>query len=275
MQKFGLAIHLRNFKGNAEIHGNEFTNNHLNFNSICLQYENNSTQDGLTFDMAPATSWMAIDHFYSPNLDRTTQYLVPQQHHAHQLHSLIVFDNFATNRTLEISNNTFTRNLLVNSLISVSSPVGASNSSAQSQGQITIRYNNFTSSGSYIGTNLILITKQDQSLFSQPISITNYCGKGIDISYNNFTRIVGTCLTDTGIARVQCNNTQFAELVNTVYNDYGFINHTRQIAPSQGREGKAFDQASVEQLRSRIDNDTSVDSTIITGNRITNCSHGI
>jgi len=77
MQKFGLMIHLTNFKGGVTISDNQVNDVMLNFNDTCLYYENESTIDGRTFNMMPMTPWLAIDDFYTPNMDKETQLLIP------------------------------------------------------------------------------------------------------------------------------------------------------------------------------------------------------
>jgi hypothetical protein len=64
------------------------------------------------------------------------------------------------------------------------------------------------------------VTKQNTS------SEATACGLGIEISDNNFTSILGSCQVDTGLIRVQCNDTAFAELVKTddEDRDYTYIN---------------------------------------------------
>jgi len=83
MQKFGLVVHLTNFRGHANVIGNTISNIKLNFKDVCLYYENPSTKDGYTFDMMPLTPWISVDNFYSPNMDKETQFLIPMQHNAH------------------------------------------------------------------------------------------------------------------------------------------------------------------------------------------------
>lgn len=62
--------------------------------------------------------------------------------------------------------------------------------------------NVFEDSSAYLGTNAIVITKNDGRNSSDLVDATNYCGRGIEVSGNVFTRVVGTCQTDTGLVRI-------------------------------------------------------------------------
>jgi hypothetical protein len=231
MQKFGVGIHLRNFKGNVEIRDNVIQNILYNFNDFCLLYQTSANKGGERFDMTYAKPWLAVDHFDTPNVNAETRLLIPRQKDAHQLSSIIVIDNLSPNKSISIVGNHFKDNVVTNSLISISQSTNnaallsnASSSAASGEGTITVSNNSFSSSQSYIGTNLILVTKQDHDPRVSVTSIDHHCGKGIDISYNNFTSIVGTCLVDTGLVRVQCNNTRLARLTVGDFSDYYFIN---------------------------------------------------
>jgi hypothetical protein len=68
-----------------------------------------------------------------------------------------------------------------------------------------VNKNTFARSSSYIGTNLVVVTKQDESKSTSAVHNGSFCGEGIEVSYNKFTSIVGTCMVDTGLVRLQCN----------------------------------------------------------------------
>ena len=70
--------------------------------------------------MMSATNWQAIDQFYKNNPDKETVLMIPYQHDAVQLHSVIVLDNLLSNKSAWITDNTFTNNILTNSQISIS-----------------------------------------------------------------------------------------------------------------------------------------------------------
>jgi len=78
MQKFGVVIHLTNFRGFVNIVGNTISKVLLNFDDFCLMYENSNTvAQGGTFDMMPMTPWLSVDHFYTANMDPETALLIP------------------------------------------------------------------------------------------------------------------------------------------------------------------------------------------------------
>lgn len=96
--------------------------------------------------------------------------------------------------------------------------------SAPSDQAVKLINNTFELSASYFGTNLVVITKQDTSEEVTMVDGSNRCGAGIEVVNNTFNRIVGTFLVDTGLIRVQCNNTHFAEQSKQAQEVYSFMN---------------------------------------------------
>lgn len=223
MHKFGLAIHLRNFKGDVQIQGNQVKNVLYNFNDFC---DLAAEAESATFSSKYSTAWLSKDHFAKAKPADPTSALVPRQNDTLQLGSIIVIDNLHPSKSIRIVNNSFTENLLTNGLISISQKTKVGGSST-AQGQVVVSGNTFARSASYLGTNLVVITKQEATRVSQAIGSSSSCGQGVEVSYNHFASVVGSCMVDTGLVRIQCNYTSDAES-----SELSFINIARQIAVS-------------------------------------------
>ena len=265
MEKFGMIIQIHNFKGDIEIKGNTILDTRQNFNDFCLYYENLRTKDGFYFEMSPSVNWISLKDRKVLRLNQKTKYLIPMQNSVYQLSSLITIDNISEKKNVDISHNTFKGNIVSNALVSITQKETATGS-----GQVQINNNSFSDSSSYMGTNAILVTKVVKSNYIL-IDSENWCGRGVQIKGNQFTRIVGTCQTDTGILRVQCNNTEFANSKEMRTSDYRFINQTRQIPISHGSKGILYNSTSLQNV-TNISDATFVD---ISDNQITNCSAGV
>jgi hypothetical protein len=164
MMKFGLVLHLNHFKGNITIAQNRINDVRINFNDICTYYEplsQTASPDNAVFEMTATTAWTKLENFYSIYFDKKTQYLIPMQNSIHQVISLIVIDNFKEDQWVNITGNQFNRNIVGNSLISISQAVNTVQNSSyeRSQGEVIIKNNIFNESAAYIGTNAITITK--------------------------------------------------------------------------------------------------------------------
>ena len=111
--------------------------------------------------MTATTAWTKLENFYSIYFDKKTQYLIPMQNSIHQVISLIVVDNFKDGEWVNITDNQFNRNIVGNSLISISQAANTvrNSSNSRSQGEVIIKNNIFNESAAYIGTNAITITK--------------------------------------------------------------------------------------------------------------------
>ena len=108
-----------------------------------------------------------------------------------------MIDNLKEDKSVRLLNNEFEGNILTNSLISISQS-NVLKYDENTPGSIIVGGNTFTASGSYYGTNALLITKYDTSDNPAIANQDNRCGKGIQIIANKFTQVVGTCQTDTG-----------------------------------------------------------------------------
>jgi hypothetical protein len=121
MQKFGMAIHLTNYRGPINITGNTFSRALLNYKDMCLYYEDGTGEmPNKTFEMMPKMDWLSIDKFYNTDMDKETSLLIPHQHDALQLHSLIVLDNVKSDQNIAFNNNIIKDNIVTNALLSIS-----------------------------------------------------------------------------------------------------------------------------------------------------------
>ena len=155
-----------------------------------------------------------------------------------------MIDNLKEDKSVRLLNNEFEGNIVTNSLISISQS-NVLKYDENTPGSIIVEGNTFKASGSYYGTNALLITKLDTSNNPAIANKDNRCGKGIQIIANSFTQIVGTCQTDTGLVRVQCKSVAYAkELAQGAGAKYNHIGESRQIAASV--DGRIFSEAQLD-----------------------------
>lgn len=120
MSKFGLVIHLKNFKGDVQIEQNTVRNVMYNFDDVCALYDQQQTEVGQAYKTVIAKDWLSNSNFYAPNKDSQTLLLIPRQNDSLQLSSLIVIDNLHPSRSISIKGNRFSDAQMTNGLISVS-----------------------------------------------------------------------------------------------------------------------------------------------------------
>ena len=162
---------------------------------------------------------------------------------------------------------------MTNSLISISQS-NVLNYDENTPGSITVEGNTFKASGSYYGTNVLIITKYDTSDNPLIANKDNRCGKGIQIIANNFNQIVGTCQTDTGLVRVQCKSAAYANTwAQGSGQQYSHIGESRQIAASV--DGKIFSEAQLDEVNFLNRQDPTVESTVFSKNTISSCGLGL
>ena len=66
----------------------------------------------------------------------------------------------------------------------------------------------------------------------------------------------------------------FANRTSSLFDEFKFINQTRQIAATYGGGGKIFNRTSLEGIRKQLDTDPQ-GAVQIFGNRVVNCSSGV
>ena len=120
MQKLGLVVHLKNFKGDVLFEANLVKNVMYNFDDVCSLYDKQMSDDGEVYKLAYSKDWLAYANFYAPNKDTELNLLIPSQNHSLQLSSLIVIDNLHPSKSVSIKNNKFMDAQMINGLITVS-----------------------------------------------------------------------------------------------------------------------------------------------------------
>ena len=118
MEKMALVLQIHNFKGNVTFSGNKIEDIRINFKDFCL-YTEDPNQEGNEFSMSYATPWTSLNSFKDVRFDKKTEYLIPNQNDAFQLHSLVTIENLKEGKSVNITNNIIKGCITSSSLINI------------------------------------------------------------------------------------------------------------------------------------------------------------